>query len=229
LRAVARLIDQAMDRGQRLAGLDVAKSFLGSEVADDLAKDSDYLDRMIASADAIRAKDLVSQASIDNAVALQARLEAAEQILSQRWHPVQDLLVQLGIKMKETWVDIVEAIATAVDFVFKLGERIANALAPLLDYIKQAEALLAKAAQFVGAGAGPVGSVISAGGAIAGSLLAPAQRTDALADARARLGAQLNNRNSVTDAMRGGDERGEPRSRRHVDRSKDDRRHGGRL
>jgi hypothetical protein len=50
----------------------------------------------------------------------------------------------------------------------------------------------------VGASAGPVGSVISAGRAIAGSLLAPAQPTDALADARARL----NNRNSVTDAMR---------------------------
>jgi hypothetical protein len=123
LRAVASLIDQAMDKGQRLAALDVAKSYLGSEVADNLAKDSDYLDRMIASADAIRAKDLVSQAPIDNAVALQARLEAAEQILSQRWHPVQDLLVQLGIKMKESWVDIVEAIATAVDFVSKLGDR----------------------------------------------------------------------------------------------------------
>jgi hypothetical protein len=36
------------------------------------------------------------------------------QILSQRWHPIQDLLTQLGIKMKELWVDIVEEIAKAV-------------------------------------------------------------------------------------------------------------------
>ena len=27
------------------------------------------------------------------------------QILSQRWHPIQDLLTQLGIKMKELWVE----------------------------------------------------------------------------------------------------------------------------
>ena len=50
------------------------------------------------------------------------------QILSQRWHPIQDLLTQLGIKMKELWVDIVEEIAKAVDFAFKLGEGIADAL-----------------------------------------------------------------------------------------------------
>jgi hypothetical protein len=201
LRAIASLIDQAIDKGQRLAALDIARSFLGPEVADNLAKDSDYLDRMIAAADAIKAKDLVSQASVDNAVALQARLDAAEQILEQRWHPVQDILVQLGIKMKETWVDIVEAIASAVDFVFKLGDRIANALAPLLDYIKSAEALLAKAAQLVGGAAGPVGSVIGVGGAIAGSALAPAQAPDALAEARARLGTRLYNRNNTTDSL----------------------------
>ena len=121
-RAIASLIDQATAKGERLAALDVAKTFLGADVASNLAKDSDYLDRILISADAIRDKDLVSQASVDNAVALQARLDAAEQILSQRWHPVQDLLTDLGIRMKEVWVDIVEEIAKAVDFVVKLAE-----------------------------------------------------------------------------------------------------------
>jgi hypothetical protein len=87
-RAIASLIDQATAKGERLAALDVAKTFLGADVASNLAKDSDYLDRILISADAIRDKDLVSQTSVDNAVALQARLDAAEQILSQRWHPV---------------------------------------------------------------------------------------------------------------------------------------------
>ena len=104
---------------------------------------------MIASADAIRQKDLVSQASVDNAVALQARLDAAEQILSQRWHPIQDLLTQLGIRMKEVWVDIVEEIAKAVDFVFRLAEKITDALAPVVSFLQMAEGVLAKAAQFV--------------------------------------------------------------------------------
>ena len=34
---------------------------------------------------------------------------------AQHWHPIQDLLTQLGIRMKEIWVDIVEEIAKAVD------------------------------------------------------------------------------------------------------------------
>jgi hypothetical protein len=85
---------------------------------------------MLAKADAIKAQDLVSAGTVANAVELQNRLDAAEKILSQRWHPIQDLLTQLGIKMKETWVDIVEAIAKAVDAVFKFGERIAEALSP---------------------------------------------------------------------------------------------------
>jgi len=38
--------------------------------------------------------------------------------------------------MKEAWVDIVEAIANAPDFVFKLGDSIAVFWAPLLDYIQ---------------------------------------------------------------------------------------------
>jgi hypothetical protein len=44
-RAIASLIDQANAKGERLAALDVAKTFLGADVADNLAKDSDYLDR----------------------------------------------------------------------------------------------------------------------------------------------------------------------------------------
>ncbi|WP_316234671.1 hypothetical protein [Bradyrhizobium sp. SZCCHNR1020] len=201
-RAIVSLIDQAMQKGQRLAALDVARSFLGDQVAANLAKDDDYLNRMLASADAIAAKDLVSQASVDNAVALQARLDAAEQILSQRWHPIQDLLVQLGIKMKEIWVDIVEAIAAAVDAVFKLAGRIGDMLAPLLDYIKQAENLLGKAAQFAGAGLGPVGSVLSLGGKALDAATSPGATPDALAQARQQLGAQLYNPNNVTNAMR---------------------------
>jgi hypothetical protein len=96
------------------------------QVAANLAKDSDYLNKMLASADKIKAEDLVSQASIDNAVALQNRLDAAEKILSQRWHPIQDLLVQGGLVMREAWVNIVESIASAVDWagklISKLGE-----------------------------------------------------------------------------------------------------------
>jgi hypothetical protein len=118
-KAISILIDQAMQKGERLAALDVAKTFLGDAVAASLAKDSDYLDKMLASADKIKAEDLVSKASIDNAVELQNRLDAAEKILSERFHPIQDVLIQGGILMRETWVNVVENIAAAVDQITK--------------------------------------------------------------------------------------------------------------
>jgi len=124
LTAISALIDQAMQKGERLAALDVAKTFLGDAVAANLAKDSDYLNKMLASANEIKSSDLVSQASIDNAVELQNRLDAAEKILSERWHPVQDLLVQGGIAMREVWVNIVENITAAVDAVTKFLAKI---------------------------------------------------------------------------------------------------------
>lgn len=125
--AISDLIDQAMQKGERLAALDVARTFLGSTVADNLARDSDYLNKMLASADKIKSEDLIPQSQIDNAVELQNRLDAAEKILSERWHPIQDLLVQGGIAMKEAWVNIVENIASAVDWATKLISKLGDA------------------------------------------------------------------------------------------------------
>src|SRR5215813_13768595 len=107
-RAIASLIDQANAKGERLAALDVAKTFLGADVANNLAKDADYLDRMIASADAIREKDLVSQASVDNA-------GAAGPPRCGRADPVAALAPDPGPA-------VVEEIAKAVDFVFRLAQ-----------------------------------------------------------------------------------------------------------
>lgn len=126
--AIVTLIDQAMQKGERLAALDIAKSFLGDQVAANLARDSDYLKRMEASAGKIKADTLVSQASVDNAVALQNRLDAAEKILSQRWHPIQEALINLGIEMRRIWVGIVESIASAVDWAGRLVEKLNEAV-----------------------------------------------------------------------------------------------------
>ena len=172
--AIVSLVHQAMDAGQRLAALDLTKSFMGPDVADRLAKDSEFLDRMQGTINNTKAADLVSDQTVANAVELQNRLDAAEKILSQRWHPIQDILTQLGIKMKEAWVDIVEAIANAVDFVFKLADKIATAIAPLMDFLKMADQVLARAAQFAGNALGPIGAAISAGGTVASNLLSSA-------------------------------------------------------
>lgn len=208
LRALANLYDQALEKGQRLAALDIAKAFGGDQLAANLAKDADYLDKMLESADEISAKELISAGDIQRAVDLQNRLDAAEKILSQRWHPVQELLTQLGIKMKEVWVDIVEAIAKAVDAVFKLGERIAGMLAPLLEFIQSAGQLIGKAAPYLALAPGGAGLPLAAGAATVGVLSAPsggvdqaeAQRAAQMADARRRLTEGLNRMNDRSKA-----------------------------
>ncbi|MGJ5163158.1 hypothetical protein [Bradyrhizobium sp. HKCCYLR1051] len=200
-RAIVRLIDEAMQKGQRLAALDIAKSFLGEDVANNLAKDSDYLNRILASADQVAATDLVSDREVENAVMLQSRLDAAEKILSQRWHPIQELLVSLGIKMKEVWVGIVESIAQAVDAVFRLGQRIVEALGPAAEYLRMAANLAGKVAQFAGNGLGPVGAAIGLGGKVASGLTAPSASEDDLTAARRALGAQLSNQARLQAAM----------------------------
>lgn len=199
LRAIASLVDQALEKGQRLAALDITRSFLGDQAANNLAKDSDYLNDILEKADKIKEQDLISAGTIANAVELQERLDAAEKILSQRWHPIQDILTNLGIKMKEVWVDIVEAVAKAVDFVVKLGERIASALSPLLDFMHMAGDLLQKAAPYLALAPGGVGVPLAAGAYSAGKLLGTpsatddtAQRDALLTDARKRLAEGLN-------------------------------------
>ena len=126
-RAISMLINQAMKDGERLAALDIAKTFFGDKVADNLAKDAGYLDKMNAAADAIKADDLISNETVANAKELQDRMDAAEKILSQRWHPIQDLLTEAGIKMREAWVGIVEKIASAVDWAARLMGKLAEA------------------------------------------------------------------------------------------------------
>jgi hypothetical protein len=206
LRALASLIDQATAKGERLAALDIAKAFGGDQLAANLAKDAGYLDKMIESADAIAQKELISAGDIARAVDLQNRLDAAEKILSQRWHPIQELLADLGVKMKETWVSIVEAIAKAVDAVFGLGQRIAEMLAPLTGFIQSAGQLIGKAAPYLALAPGGLGIPAAAGAATIGALSTPnsggdaeaAQRQALLADARKRLAEAMNRKFDIS-------------------------------
>lgn len=132
-RAIVSLIDQAMQKGERLAALDVSKTFLGDAVTANLAKDQDYLDKMLKSADAVKSTELISEKDVGNALVLQQRLDAAEKILSERWHPIQNILIDLGLKMREGWVNIVEAIAAAFDWLNKFVDKLSNIPKSLVD------------------------------------------------------------------------------------------------
>jgi hypothetical protein len=122
--AIVSLYDQAVAKGERLAALDALRAVAGDEIANKAALDNGYMDKMLASALAISATTLISPADTANAVELQNRLDAAEKILSERWHPIQTILTDLGVKMREVWVGIVEQISFAVDGLVKALEYI---------------------------------------------------------------------------------------------------------
>jgi hypothetical protein len=69
-----------------------------------------------------------------------------------------------------------------------------------VSFLQMAEGVLAKAAQVVGNGLGPIGTLLGAAGTVADTLNRPAAPQDALSQAQARLGAQLLNRNNITNA-----------------------------
>lgn len=205
-RAIVRLIDEAMQKGQRLAALDLANTAFGPEITARLRQDAEYLHNLQSAADKISETELVSDADVGRALDLQRRYDAAVAILEQRWHPIQDLLTAAGIKMHEAWVAIVEDVAAAVDWVTKLVMLIGSIPAAFWTFAQSksggaAGKVAATVAPTVGGIiAGPVGAGIGAAASLlfGGGEDAPA--TDARAAAVNRLAAGLKNANAVTAA-----------------------------
>lgn len=119
-KAVVSLIDQAMAKGERLAALDVAKTFLGSDAAANLGKDAEYLDRMQSAADKLAGKNIISDVDVGRALDLSNRLIVAEDIIGKKWFASQQMLNPLVMFFKGLWVDIVETVASAFTWVEKI-------------------------------------------------------------------------------------------------------------
>jgi len=173
---------QATAASEKLAALDVMKTLFGADVASNLAKDSEYLDRIQAAAQRVSATNIISDDQISAAVQLQSRYDAAVKILEQRWHPIQEVLISLGIEMKSIWVGIVETIASAFDWIVKLVSQVGALWSGLKD-------LLAIMATGFPQAQGPLVGMTS-------SQIVDAQRANALQ----RLGVGLTNPAAVTAA-----------------------------
>lgn len=104
LQALADLNRQAADAQQRLAGIDLTKTILGKDIADNLAKDSDYLDKLLRTATGLSNTPIISDDQLARAVTLQTRYDAALKVLSDRWQPFKDTLTEVGMKLHETFV-----------------------------------------------------------------------------------------------------------------------------
>lgn len=115
LRATTQIIREAFEAGQRLAGLDIAKTAFGPEITDRLRQDAGYLDQMLATADKIKADKIISDEQVGQAIQLKQRLEEAQKILAEKFKPIQDDLVKLGVQYHRSWIELVETMASAVE------------------------------------------------------------------------------------------------------------------
>lgn len=209
-KAIVSLIDQAMQKGERLAALDLANTAFGPAITARLRENDDYLNRLLASAQKIEATQLVSDEDISRALDLQNRYDAAVKILEQRWHPIQDLLTAAGIKMHEVWVSIVEVVAKAVDmvtgFALKLVDMLSQAfgwIGKILDRLPDwaKTGVKAGASLTVGAVAGPVAGAAATYGTGLTTNADDAKSADAYTAAVNRLSVGLKNVNTVQQAM----------------------------
>lgn len=115
-RAIVGLIEQAMQKGERLAALDIAGRAFGPQVSNALKADAGYLDQMLQRADAISRSEIISQEDLGRAVELKERMEAAQKVLAEKWKPIQDDLATLGTNYEASWVSITETLAQAVGY-----------------------------------------------------------------------------------------------------------------
>ena len=113
-RAIVSLIDQAMQKGERLAALDISAKAFGPQIMTALKADAGYLDEMLKRADAISKSEIISPEDIGRAVELKNQMEAAQKVLADKWKPIQDDLASLGMNYEASWVSITEYMATAV-------------------------------------------------------------------------------------------------------------------
>lgn len=201
--AIVALINKAMQAGQRLAALDLAKTAFGPEVSERLRQDSEYLDKIVEQSKKIAETELVSTADIGRAAELQARYDAAVKLLEQRWHPIQNLLTQLGVQMHTAWVGIVEAIAQAFDNATKLVVKIGEISPNFWDYVRRGANAVGGAVAAVAPSVPVVGPALGVGGALLAGATAQeqARATDAYTSALDRLRAGLQNTKGVQQAV----------------------------
>jgi hypothetical protein len=121
--AITDLITEAINKGERLAALDIAAKFMPPGVLVRQKQSNDLLDQLRDKAtEAAAPFDLIAVAV---GVSLQSRLDAAKKTIADFKVPMLDL-TSLGLVIWGQWINIVETFASALGWVDKLIEKIGN-------------------------------------------------------------------------------------------------------
>lgn len=190
-RAIVELMDNMVADGKKLAAIDIASTFASPAQVEAFRANSNYFSDILEKAGEIEQKDLVKQEDIDRAVALQSRYDAAVKILGERWIPFQETITAGGTLLKSAWVDIVEAIASAVTGIIELAKRI-SALQPP-DWLKTIASTVGRAT---------IGMLPFGGAGLAAYDYASSSDNSQLTDAQKELARGLSNKYTVQGAMK---------------------------
>lgn len=118
-RAASDIISIAIEKGERLAGLDLAAKFLPPEFLERLRANGTLLRELQVAADEVKPVDLVSQEQIAYASELKRRMEDAKKTLNDFFKAD---FVDAGLKLQGIWTAIVEKAAEWVKALYDIVE-----------------------------------------------------------------------------------------------------------
>lgn len=148
-RAASEIVTIAIERGERLAGLDLASKFLPPDMMERLKANGELLRDLQRAADQVKPADIVSQEQVGYAAELQHRLEQANKIIEDRMKPVHKDLTQLGLNYQESWVYIVELKAKAASLIVPIYMGMKSAASAVGDIARGFDDFIARVASYV--------------------------------------------------------------------------------
>lgn len=117
--ASAKLIQSAMDAGERLVALDLTKSLWGEEARKKLADNSDYIHQITTAVNSVKDAQIIAQPQIDRAVGLKIALEDANKTLADIYAKNKGAASDwsaTGIRIQEVWVGVVVGYAASLSW-----------------------------------------------------------------------------------------------------------------
>lgn len=133
LDAALKLIQGAVDAGEKLVAFKLTNTLLGPEAAANLKLDNDYIFQIQKSIADVAAKDITKQPDIDRAVALKTALDDATKYIDSWFTKSKSDWSSLGIEIQQLWVNAatnIESVLKLLDSIFSRTKDIAGVKAP---------------------------------------------------------------------------------------------------
>lgn len=147
-RAVGQLIAEAGRGGERLAALELARTFAPPEMVERMQVNIELLEEMDRKAKEVAENKLINEEDAVRAAELKRRLEEALKVLREQWNLAIPGLTRVGIEMQALMVRGVEKAAELVGWFGELPGKIAAAIATIQPFLDRIIAFLRTVASF---------------------------------------------------------------------------------